>query len=192
MQQRTISSDTTAHEEVLAELAPDGPSAAYIDLEASGLGDRSWPIEIGWAINGGEPESFLIRRHEDWPLAAWDPKAEELHGLSIEVLHEDGLDVVGACKRLNDALAGLTVYSDAPDWDGYWLYRLHTTARMRQTFKLAHFAELMPEISLTDKLMLVAKTNALAPHTHQAADDVRHMQVLHALAVIYEKNFRAQ
>lgn len=187
MGKRALSTNAKEHEDVLSALAPNGPSAAYIDLEASGLGDKSWPIEIGWARNGEEPDSLLIRPSKDWSFEAWDPKAETLHGLSVNTLNDSGLDVVAACKKINDALAGTTVYSDAPDWDGYWLYRLHIAAHMRQSFKLAHFAELMPPISLTDKLMLVAKTNALAPHTHRAADDVRHMQVLHALAVLHGK-----
>ena len=181
--ERQLSTDSASQSEILSVLGPEGPSVAYIDLEASGLGDKSWPIEIGWAKRGAVPESIIIRPHADWPHGAWDPSAEALHGLSMEVLNEHGLDVVGACKKLNDALAGETVYSDAPDWDGYWLYRLHQAARMRQTFNLVHFAELMPPIGLTDKLMLVARTNSLAPHTHRAADDVRHMQVLHALAI---------
>ncbi len=184
--QRSLSTQSEDHTNVLSALAPNGPSAAYIDLEASSLRDKSWPIEVGWAKNGETPDSIIIKPHEDWPKSAWDDKAQELHGLSHNDLMEHGVDVTQACKTLNNALAGATVYSDAPDWDGYWLYRLHSAARMRQTFKLAHFAELMPPIGLADKLMLVAKTNALAPHTHRAADDVRHMQVLHACAVRHQ------
>jgi len=193
---RGLTTDSATHEEVLSVLIQNhaandtfsSHSVAYIDLEASGLGDKSWPIEVGWAKNGEIPQSLLIKPFSDWPRAAWDSSAQSLHGLSIDDLNDHGLDVVHVCKKLNNFLAGATVYSDAPDWDGYWLYRLHTAARMRQTFKLAHIAELMPPINLAEKLQLVAKTNALAPHTHRAADDVRHMQVLHALAVLHQQN----
>ncbi|MEL6790036.1 MAG: hypothetical protein AAGL18_10095 [Pseudomonadota bacterium] len=165
----------------------NAPSAAgpvaYIDLEASGLGDQSWPIEVGWAVGFAAPVARLIRPHPDWPLAAWDPKAATLHGIDQETLNTEGEDPVTVCKQLNNALAGHKVYSDAPDWDGYWLYRLHSAARMKQTFSVFHFGDLMPNISLAEKMDLVAKANAIAPHVHRAADDVVHMQTLHQLVL---------
>ena len=183
----TISTaQTTMQADILSGWDVGKSPVVYIDLEASGLGDRSWPIEVGWASGKDQPQSLLIAPHPDWPISAWDDKAQALHGLSIEHLKRNGLDPVQACKHLNNALAGETVYSDAPDWDGYWLYRLHQAARMKQTFKLAHYAELMPVIDLNDKMALVAQANAAAPHTHRAGEDVRHMQILHALAATHD------
>ncbi len=155
---------------------------ALIDLEASGLGDRSFPIEVGWAIGEASPAAFLIKPHESWSLTAWDEGAEQLHGLSFETLQNTGTDPGLVCKKLNDVLAGRIVYSDAPDWDGFWLYRLHSAAGMRQTFSLANFADLMPPITLTEKMALVAAANTRAAHAHRATEDIRHMQALLALA----------
>ena len=54
--QRSLSTQSEDHTNVLSALAPNGPSAAYIDLEASSLRDKSWPIEVGWAKNGETPD----------------------------------------------------------------------------------------------------------------------------------------
>lgn len=166
----------------MTNAASASPQVAYIDLEASGLGDRSWPIEVGWAVGYADPHARLIRPFSDWPMSAWDPKAEALHGISVEMLQTQGDDPVSVCKQLNNALAGHKVYSDAPDWDGYWLYRLHAAAQMKQSFTLYHYGDLMPDIGLAEKMSLVARANAIAPHTHRAAQDVSHMQILHRLA----------
>jgi len=158
-------------------------SIAYIDLEASGLNDKSWPIEVGWAIGDGVPTALLIRPQKEWENTAWDTKAEVLHGIARIELENHGHDAAVVCKKLNNALAGKTVVSDAPDWDGFWLYRLHEAAQMKQSFVLSHFADLMPPLRVSDKMQLVAKANAAAPHTHRAESDVRHMQMLHQLAL---------
>ena len=46
--------------------APSGPppsleeglGVAFIDVEASGLGPYSWPIEVGWGFHGYQPTSI--------------------------------------------------------------------------------------------------------------------------------------
>jgi len=52
----------------------------FLDVEASGLGPDSFPIEIGWAILGGPAGSVLIKPAPDWSQDAWDETAEDLHG----------------------------------------------------------------------------------------------------------------
>ncbi|MEL7487927.1 MAG: hypothetical protein AAGJ87_12000, partial [Pseudomonadota bacterium] len=90
---------------------------AFIDLEASGLNARSWPIEVGWAFETGDATSMLIAPHDRWPEDAWETTAAALHGLEIENLRQEGLEARDVCAALNDALGGVEVYSDAPEWD---------------------------------------------------------------------------
>lgn len=156
---------------------------AFLDLEASGLGPGTWPIEAGWAIGAGAAASFLIKPHDAWSLAGWDKAAEALHGLTIERLGAEGLTVKEACRRLNAALAGRTVYSDAPDHDGWWLYRLYDAAGMRQSFTLAYLGDLIDPLVPSGAIAaLMAEAEERAPHLHRAAPDVKHMQELYRLA----------
>ena len=51
-----------------------------IDLEASGFGRGSYPIEVGLCLGDSSSHCFLVRPEEDWQH--WDPEAEKVHGIS--------------------------------------------------------------------------------------------------------------
>ncbi len=170
---------------------PPGPAAqsgegvekiAFIDLEASGLGAQSWPIEAGWCFVGKAPETMLIKPADSWSMAAWDPNAEALHGLSIDAIKKSGRTVKEICDALNQALEGAAVYSDAPDWDGFWLYRLFSAASERMRFTLSDFADLFVDVPQQAVAAAVEKANEAAPHRHRARDDVLHMKMIFDLA----------
>lgn len=156
---------------------------AFIDLEASGLGADSWPIEVGWCFPEGDPCALLIQSAKGWKDDAWDPKAETLHGISREMLATSGEAPEKVCAALNAALEGVKVYSDAPDWDGFWLYRLYQAANMRQAFELWDFRDLFADMSPEAIQAASAKASGVAPHRHRASDDVLHMQTLYAITV---------
>lgn len=155
---------------------------AFLDLEASGLGPDSWPIEVGWCFENGDPETFLIRPSDDWPLDAWDPKAEGLHGLTMAEVTRAGNSIAVVCERLNDVLGDATVFSDAPDWDGFWLYRLFTAAGMKQQFEISNFAGLFDRISSDALNAIIRRAGRISPHRHRARDDVLHMRCVFKLA----------
>lgn len=155
---------------------------AFIDLEASGLSARSWPIEVGWRLLGGKHAAFLVKPQPEWDMGAWDPQAEALHGVSHHKLVKKGSDPKIICKALNEALEGCTVYSDAPDWDGFWLYRLFQAAKFRQAFYLTDFREAFAGLGDDEIQKLMAEAMKKAPHTHRASDDVLHMKTLFDLA----------
>ncbi len=154
---------------------------AFIDLEASGLNSGSWPIEAGYCYGTGAPKAWLIRPVEDWPLSAWDAKAEALHGLDYARLKKSGRPVDEVCNQLNQALKDAVVYSDAPDWDGFWLYRLFSAAGLRQAFKLREFGELLYGVDPAQKSAAIEHATRTAPHRHRACDDVLHMQMVYKL-----------
>jgi hypothetical protein len=155
---------------------------AFIDLEASGLGPRSWPIEVGWAFEDGSGGSLLISPAPEWPIDAWDPAAERLHGITPKMLSDLGLTAGAACDRLAAALAGCDVYSDAPDWDGFWLMRLFEAAGRKPAIRLGEFSRLMPVLSADARRALLAKADRLAPRRHRAAEDALHLVTLYRLA----------
>jgi hypothetical protein len=155
---------------------------AFIDLEASGLSARSWPIEVGWCFAGAKPEALLIKPFADWSLDEWSTDAEALHGISHKKIAAKGADPIVVCEKLNAALAGKEVFSDAPDWDGFWLYRLFQAAKLRQVFKLSDLNGLFrttPPAKLDAILLEAAKR---APRKHRAAADVVHMRTIFELA----------
>ena len=121
----------------------DGRQIAFIDLEASGLGPKSWPIEVGWCVQDWPVRSVLIKPDPSWSLEAWEKSAEELHQISPEVLIKDGTPPLEVALILNAAFANADVYSDAPSFDGFWLYRLYEAAGVRANFKLHNLAELI-------------------------------------------------
>lgn len=108
-----------------------------IDLEASGLAADSYPIEIAWACaDTGRSDSFLINPDSVPGWTYWDEYAEELHGIEPEVLQRDGISAAAACRRLNRALEGQKVVSDAFDYDSFWLRRLYRAVDMQPAFEL--------------------------------------------------------
>ena len=59
-----------------------------IDVEASGFGTASYPIEIGLALENGERYCSLIKPLAEWDH--WDETAQELHGIKRAHLNKHG------------------------------------------------------------------------------------------------------
>ena len=158
-------------------------SVAFIDVEASGLGPYSWPIEVGWAFHEEAPRSVLIRPFEGWPMQAWEKSAESLHKISPDKLLAEGRDVLDVALGLNAALGQATVYSDAPDYDSFWLFRLYDAAGVQPNYRLADLADLLTPLWWDEPKALVARAAEVAPATHRAAADVRHLQAMYEIAL---------
>ncbi len=124
---------------------------------------------------------MLIRPIESWPDDAWDPAAEALHGISRKKLGRAGKSPCYICERMNAALADAAVYSDAPDWDGFWLYRLFEAAKIRRRFDLLNFADLFPDAAPEAFRAAKDRASAETPHKHRAKADVLHMRTLYKL-----------
>ncbi|SHK06641.1 hypothetical protein SAMN02745194_04091 [Roseomonas rosea] len=102
---------------------------AFIDFEASSLGANSHPIEVGWFRADEEvAEAHLIRPAEGW--TDWAAASECIHGISREVLLQEGRPVMEVALRLLQALppGEVLVFSDAPAWDQDWLDTLFREA----------------------------------------------------------------
>lgn len=155
---------------------------AFFDFEASGLGARSWPIEVGWAFADGAGESLLISPAPEWSMDYWDPKAERLHGITPRMLSDLGVSADAACDRIGAALGECAVYSDAPDWDGFWLMRLYDAAGRKPQIRLREFGQLMPDMTPEARALLLQQADRLAPRRHRAAEDALHLGAVYRLA----------
>jgi hypothetical protein len=114
-----------------------------IDVEASGFGRGSYPIEIGIALASGRTACFLIRPEEDW--THWSDEAAALHGLCREVLQVKGRPAADVARALNELLAGATAYSDAWGMDSSWVGLLFERAALPQRFRIEALSVLLDE-----------------------------------------------
>lgn len=120
---------------------PDAP--AVLDVEASGFGRHSYPIEVGFALANGHSFCCLIRPEPEW--THWDPQAETVHHSSRKLRLERGLPAGDVARLLNTQLAGQTVYSDGWVHDYSWLGCLYDAAGMSPSFKLENLRALLRE-----------------------------------------------
>lgn len=121
----------------------DNPPPCILDVEASGFGSNSYPIEVGVALSSGERLSLLIRPEPQW--THWDPGAELVHGLTRELLMRSGKPIAEVANDFNDLLDGTTAYSDGWVVDKPWLNTLFHTARIAQRFSLSPIEQIMNE-----------------------------------------------
>lgn len=114
-----------------------------IDVEASGFGSLSYPIEVGVALSDGERFCSLILPIPEW--THWDDSAENVHGISKDILLEHGKSVVDVAKMLNEQLEGKTLYSDGWVVDKPWLVTLFHAAHMQMAFRLSPLELILSE-----------------------------------------------
>lgn len=123
---------------------PSDLRIAVLDIEASALGYRSYPIEVGLAlIQGSQPIrswSSLIQPTSMWmDVGNWSSASAEVHGIPFDLLLEEGKPVREICDWLNAALANTVVLTDAPDHDQSWLATLFNAADSGQAFSLRDY-----------------------------------------------------
>lgn len=146
-----------------------------LDIEASGLGRHSYPIEVGYVRADGSAYCTLIRPATDWEH--WDPSAEQLHGITRDTLVRHGREAGLVARQLNDALGGSTVYCDAWAHDFPWLARLYDQAGLSPTFRLESAARLLDDAGLQALPHLQRQAlSAMGLARHRASNDARALQ----------------
>ncbi|MFM8901091.1 MAG: hypothetical protein ACKOF9_14250 [Burkholderiales bacterium] len=116
---------------------------AVLDMEASGFGKNSYPIEVGYVLADGSSFCTLIKPEPDW--THWDEQAEQTHHISRIIAQQHGQDARTVAQKLNTALAGLTLYSDGWANDYSWLGKLFDTADLSPHFKLDNLRSLLTD-----------------------------------------------
>lgn len=150
-----------------------------LDIEASGFGAGSYPIEIGVAMPGASSYCSLIRPCADW--THWDTAAEEIHGISRDLLQRNGRDAAEVARVLNELLADSTVYCDAWGMDSSWLARLFDAADCSQHFRLESIRSLLSEEQLPYWHAMKDKTlRESRARRHRASTDARVIQDTYA------------
>lgn len=146
-----------------------------IDVEASGFGAGSYPIEVGLALEPGKRFCRLIRPAGHW--RHWDEEAEAVHRISRATLLEHGRPVTEVARELNELLDGRIVFSDAWAVDKPWIIELFAAAGMRQRFSISALETILTE----EQMGLWSRTRntvvrELGLERHRASNDSRIIQ----------------
>ena len=147
-----------------------------IDVEASKFGQGGFPIEIGFVRSDGFSYCCLIKPQPNW--THWDLKAEQVHGISRQILQEKGKSAQEVAHSLNEYLSGCQVYSDAWGQDFAWLSNLFEEAGTMMDFKIEPL-----ESILSDAQKLVwhqtrkRVEQMLGLRRHRASADARVIQM---------------
>lgn len=147
---------------------------SIIDVEASGFGAKSYPIEIGVVRYDGAKWGQLIRPLDSW--VHWDNKAEALHGVSRDTLETQGVGVYKVCNELNAFLGNTLVYSDGWVVDNPWLIKLFAAAAVDMTFSCRALEYVLSEPQMD--LWHQVKTNIEAN-----TESCRHRAITDALVI---------
>jgi hypothetical protein len=119
---------------------------SIIDIEASGFGSDSYPIEVGVVLTSGERYCSLIIPVSEW--THWDAQAAKVHGISRAFLKKNGRPVTEVAQALNSFLADKIVYSDGWGVDLRWITKLFYTAGIYQQFKVSALENILSEAQM--------------------------------------------
>jgi hypothetical protein len=147
-----------------------------LDMEASGFGPHSYPIEVGYVLPDGSTYCTLIQPAPDW--THWDAKAEQTHHIARATAMERGRPAVEVARWLNDQLHGQTVYSDGWAHDYTWLGMLFDAADMSPSFKLDNLRVLLSEREANHWHVVKEQVRReLRIQRHRASSDARLLQL---------------
>ena len=149
---------------------------AVLDMEASGFGKASYPIEVGYALPDGQTYCTLIQPAPEW--THWDAGAEALHGIPRSAVLKHGRSIEDVAQHLNDQLRGRTLYCDGWAHDYTWLAALFDAAGKRPAFKLDNLRALLNEREAANWHGVKEQVaRELSLQRHRASSDARVLQL---------------
>jgi hypothetical protein len=156
------------------------PLASFVptvlDVEASGFGRNSYPIEIGFVMPDGHAHCTLVKPESHW--THWDAQAAAMHHISRSLIEERGLPVQAVASQLNREFRGQTVYSDGWANDYTWLGALFDAADMSPAFKLENLRLLLSESEAEQWHTIKAQISSeRGAQRHRASSDARLLQL---------------
>lgn len=155
------------------------PLPALLDIEASGFGAGSYPIEVGFCDRSGQLFCTLVQPEPDWQH--WDEGAAALHGIERSLLATHGKPAAWVAQQLNQRLAGQTVYCDAWGHDYPWLSRLFDAADSVPSFKLEDLRALLRDDQAARwDATVAAVRQELSIGRHRASSDAKVLQLAYA------------
>ncbi|MDX2028994.1 MAG: hypothetical protein SFW62_10245 [Alphaproteobacteria bacterium] len=154
-----------------------------IDFEASALGPRGYPIEVGVAdVQTGETQAWLIKPTTEWlHERIWSEASETIHGISQNQLLNDGQDPKIIIPEVVNICSDGIVLSDNVKSDSSWFQTLCDAIELpRMPFQIQSFQDAACEIAgrhHSDPTHKIEKAIEQAvekfPNPHRAGPDAR-------------------
>jgi hypothetical protein len=164
--------DTRAHPH-MADALLEVP--AILDIEASGFGAGSYPIEVGYVFADASSYCTLIRPASSW--THWDAKAEAMHRISRDTLLRHGRDPSEVARELNQRLDGKVLYTDGWGNDFVWLGRLFDEAALIPRFRVESLRGLLSDAEAANWHATKERVEAETPSSrHRASADAQVLQ----------------
>jgi hypothetical protein len=141
-----------------------------IDVEASGFGGMSYPIEVGVALDDDTKYCSLILPAADWEH--WDSEAEKVHRIARDILETYGKPINEVVAHMNQLLEGKTLYTDGWVVDKPWLTTLFHKAQVNMKFSVSPLEMILSEKQMErwhdtkDRVLAEVKK-----HRHRASFD---------------------
>ena len=141
-----------------------------LDIEASGFGGMSYPIEVGVALDDDTKYCSLILPAPEWDH--WDNDAEKVHRIARDILETYGKPVQEVAENLNKLLEGKTLYTDGWVVDKPWLTTLFHKAHMHMDFSVSPLEMILSDQQMErwhdtkDRLLA-----GIVKHRHRASFD---------------------
>jgi hypothetical protein len=153
--------------------APDAPTV--LDIEASGFGHDSYPIEVGFVLPDGQSYCSLIRPAPTW--THWDAAAERVHRIPLATVVRHGRDLTEVAMQLNQRLNGLTVYCDGWANDYTWLAVLFEAAGLSPAFRLENLRALLSDREAASWSVIKQQVaTEMRLQRHRASSDAKILQ----------------
>lgn len=161
---------------MLLPAPPDADAPCVLDIEASGFGRDSYPIEVGFVLPDGRAHCTLVRPRPEW--THWDTQAEQVHGIARDLTLRFGREAADVADWLNRHLDGQTVYCDGWAHDYPWLAALFEAAGRTPRFRLEHLRSLLDDAQAQALAAVHAQVLAeLNLGRHRASSDARALQL---------------
>jgi hypothetical protein len=151
----------------------------YIDFEASGLHEHSFPIEVAWAGPGLEEKTFFIKPHPTWFRDQWDDNAELLHGISLNNIDANGIAPNHIAQQLELDCRGKVLLSDGVEFDQNWLAMLFEASGLQSPYRIMDvqvwMGQQVKSLGIDPKTVLLRMQDfdQRVEPIHRALDDVR-------------------
>ena len=159
-----------------AEPTVDAAVPIVLDIEASGFGRDSYPIEIGYVLGDGSGYCSLIRPEAAW--THWDPEAQRLHRITRDAAARHGRPCTEVARHLNQVLARQTAYTDGWANDYSWLGSLFDAAGLSPSFRIENLRALLTDQEAAHWHVIKAQVQReLNLQRHRASSDAKLLQM---------------
>lgn len=154
-----------------------------VDVEASGLHENCYPIEVALVDTSSDFErSWLVRPVEAWAQTGeWEAQAEAVHRISRDELMRDGVAPAAVVAEILECVGARRIVSDCPSADGRWLRQLALAVGDKLDVVIDDIEEVARRITWARGInhstsLVEAQRYAQAqfPKVHRALPDARH------------------